>query len=179
MPKRGIYLNGRYDSVSHLGPIVPIAVAGGLGTSSTTVSMLAMLVPTLSSLSVSATSINLSSPDAAMIAIASGTSTNGVHSMTANQTVLDWRREWRLLWNLDVDPKPYDTYESYAQPQRQDWPVYDVANGIYVQWPAETSHFESMLELNKEECEQLRCVSIYSIASVTSEVNPARHRPTT
>ena len=42
-----------------------------------------------------------------------------------------------------------------------DWPVYDAENDIYVQWSEDTSHFESMLELSKTECEQLRCVSIF------------------
>ena len=81
--------------------------------------------------------------------------------MTANQSVLDWRRAQRSLWNLADDPSPYDTCESYAQPQKMDWPVYDVENDIYVQRSAETSHLESMLELTKAECEQLRCVSIF------------------
>ena len=34
--------------------------------------------------------------------------TNGVHSMTANQSTLDWRREHRQLWGLELDPTRYD-----------------------------------------------------------------------
>ena len=56
---------------------------------------------------------------------------------------------------------PYATCESYAQPQKQDWPVYDSHQGIYVPWSAETSQFESMLELGESECKQIRCVSIF------------------
>ena len=81
--------------------------------------------------------------------------------MTANQSVLDWRREQRSLWNLQVDPIHYETMESYAQPQMQDWPVYDADQDIYVQWSPATSHHESMLELSKDECIELRCVSIF------------------
>ena len=88
--------------------------------------------------------------------------TNGVHSMSANQSVLDWRREQRSLWNLQVDPLHYETMESYAQPQKQDWPVYDTDQDIYVQWSPDTSHLESMLQLSDDECKQLRCVSIFT-----------------
>ena len=88
--------------------------------------------------------------------------TNGVNSMHANQSVLDWRREQRSLWNLQLDPLHYQTMESYAQPQKQDWPVYDADQGIYVQWTPDTSHLESMLELSKDECEELRIVKIFT-----------------
>ena len=81
--------------------------------------------------------------------------------MHANQSVLDWRREQRSLWNLQLDPLPYATMESYAQPQKQDWPVYDPDQDIYVQWTPATSHMESMLDLSVAECKQLRCISIF------------------
>ena len=88
--------------------------------------------------------------------------TNGVHSLTAVQSALDWRRAQRTLWGLDDDPQQYATIESYAQPQRQDWPVYDAARGVYVEWTPATSHLESMLKLAAEECDQLRCLSIFA-----------------
>ena len=76
--------------------------------------------------------------------------TNGVHSLTAVQSALDWRRAQRTLWGLDDDPQQYATMESYAQPQRQDWPVYDAVRGVYVEWTPATSHLESMLKLTVE-----------------------------
>ena len=85
-----------------------------------------------------------------------------MHSLTAVQSALDWRRAQRTLWGLDDDPQQYATIESYAQPQRQDWPVYDAARGVYVEWTPATSHLESMLELTVDECEQLRCLSIFA-----------------
>ena len=62
----------------------------------------------------------------------------------------------RRLWNLPDDPVPYDTVELYAQPQRQDWPVYDPEQDAYLEWSPETSHLESMLQLTAKECEQHR-----------------------
>ena len=82
--------------------------------------------------------------------------------MSANQSVLDFRRRQRQLWNLDLTPRHYDTVESYAQPQQQDWPVYDPDQSVYVPWSPELSHLESMVQLSAEECKQLRCVSIFT-----------------
>ena len=67
-----------------------------------------------------------------------------------------------MLWGLADDPKRYVTMESYAQPQKQDWPVYDEKNDVYVQWTPETAHLESMLDLTEDECLQLRCLSIFA-----------------
>ena len=96
--------------------------------------------------------------------------------MHANQSVLVWRREQRSLWNLQLDPLPYATMESYAQPQKQDWPVYDPDQDIYVQWTPATSHMESMLDLSVDECTQLRCISIF-IQRCVRETGKTRNAP--
>ena len=75
-----------------------------------------------------------------------------------------WRRNKRLEWGLsrnDGDRSTYPTVQSYAQPHREDWPVYDPDANAYVEHTEITAHLESMLELNETDCAALRCVSIF------------------
>ena len=67
--------------------------------------------------------------------------TNGATPINAKyevQSIVQWRLQQRRLWNLDELPRHYDTVASYAQPQGQDWPVYDPAKKVYVECTDET-----------------------------------------
>ena len=90
--------------------------------------------------------------------------TNGATPINAKYEVrsfVQWRLHQRKLWKLAELPTPYATVASYAQPQRADWPVYDGDKGEYVSWSENTKHLESMLELDKDSVDQLRCISIF------------------
>ena len=79
--------------------------------------------------------------------------TNGAYPVQPKHellSTLEWKRQHRQLWNLADTPSHYPTVTSYAQPQREDWPVYDDDAGIYVEWSPETKHLESMLELSHD-----------------------------
>lgn len=105
--------------------------------------------------------------------------TNGATPTNANYvsaSIVQWRRQHRELWHLDDLPRKYATGASYAQPQREDWPVYDPDIGAYVEWSLDTQDLESMLELDKESCEQLRCVWIYQ--KMAQERCKSRRGPT-
>ena len=82
--------------------------------------------------------------------------TQGIDSKCGYASV--WRRNQRKLWNLEWTPSSYPVAQSYAQPQREDWPVYDASCDSYVEWSPETAHLESMLELDETSCIELRCI---------------------
>ena len=79
-------------------------------------------------------------------------------------SILEWRRQQRALYDLpdtagqDLD---YSTMSVYAQPQREDWPVYDPHSKSYVEYRPELHHLESMLDLSEEACLSLRCINIF------------------
>ena len=54
--------------------------------------------------------------------------------------------------------------------------MYDHEQDIYVQWTPATSHLESMLDLSADECENLRCVSIF-IKRIERETGKNRSAP--
>ena len=85
--------------------------------------------------------------------------TQGISSQCGHASV--WRRQQRQLWGLEFAPSSYKTGDSYAQPQREDWPVYDPALGAYVEYSSATAHLESMLQLDYESAKELRCVKIF------------------
>ena len=90
--------------------------------------------------------------------------TNGAHPAQPKHellSTLEWKRRHRRLWNLAETPSHYPTVSSYAQPQREDWPVYDPNAGVYVEWSPETKHLESMLELSDRAVLQLRCIDLF------------------
>ena len=97
--------------------------------------------------------------------------------MSATRSVLEWRQRQRSLWNLPVIPEAYATMACYAQPQKQDWPVYDGDQGVYVEWSTATSHLESMLELDGDTCRALACISIFHGPPV-KERGKSRRGPT-
>ena len=76
--------------------------------------------------------------------------TQGIESSCGLASV--WRRNQRKLWNLEWAPSAYPVDKSHAQPQREDWPVYDASSDTYVEWSIETAHLESMLELDEKTC---------------------------
>ena len=89
--------------------------------------------------------------------------TNGAYPKYSSDeidSILQWRRKQRRLWELADSPDKYATGASYAQPQREDWPVYDPDGGVYVQWSPETKHLESMLELPDKSVQELRCIAL-------------------
>ena len=63
------------------------------------------------------------------------------------ESMIRWRRQKRAQLNLAPDPSLYPTGACYAQPQREDWPVYDSAGKCYVDWSDDRKDMESMLEL--------------------------------
>ena len=79
-------------------------------------------------------------------------------------SVVEWRRQQRLTWQLPDNTDGglnYDAKSIYAQPQKQDWPVYDPELKQYVEWTPERSHLDSMLCLSDEQCKQLRHIKIF------------------
>ena len=61
-------------------------------------------------------------------------------------SMIRWRRQKRRDLDLLPEPSVYESGACYAQPQQQDWPVYDPLIKCYVDWTEANQDWESMLD---------------------------------